>query len=73
MCREGRESAGENRGAGRGLSCPANRDKLYTRRDILEQFADILNASIPEFERERKFKFHVEKESAVAFQVAEVS
>jgi|ERR1044071_7200384 hypothetical protein len=40
-------------------SCPENRDKLYPRRATLERFANILNASIPEFGRVMGFKFEV--------------
>ena len=54
-------------------SCPENRDKLYPRRATLERFANILNASIPEFGRMMGFKFEVSDGEDMGFQVHDLT
>src|SRR5215204_3858184 len=53
--------------------CTENGDKLYPRRETLERFADILNASIPEFERVNGFKFEVRGGETQSFGVYDLT
>lgn len=67
------QSSHQRTGEGNSPRCTKNRDKLFNRRDVLEQFAAILNASVPEFERENGFKFYVKDERAGAFGVHDLT
>lgn len=57
----------------RGERCAENPDKLYSRRDVLERFAAILNASIPEFGKRRDSKYYVVDERPWAFGVHDLT
>lgn len=64
-------AAGQEKG--RGERCAENPDKLYNRRDVLERFAAILNASIPEFGRSSESKYYVTGERPWAFSVHDLT
>lgn len=53
--------------------CPANPDALYNREQVLKKFADILNASIPEYQRIEKAKFSIRNESGIGFFIYDLS
>jgi hypothetical protein len=73
VCQARHKPVGKRPGPVKSVGCPENRDKLYARRDTLQQFANILNVSIPEFEKERGVKFHVENEKAMGFGVYDLT
>lgn len=73
VCQEKGKSVGGKPGAGKRAGCPENRDKLYPRRETLERFAGILNASIPEFERVNGFKFQVRDGKVIGFQAHDLT
>jgi hypothetical protein len=73
VCQEKGKAAGGKTGAGSGVKCAENGDKLYPRRGVLEQFAAILNASIPEIESSYGYKFYVRGEKAGAFGVYDLT
>jgi hypothetical protein len=47
--------------------CAENPDSLYNRQNILEQLAEILNESVPEFKKIYKNGFHVKNEKPIKF------
>jgi hypothetical protein len=57
---------------GRGVSCAENQDKLYDRRNVLERFAAVLSASVPEYQKVG-LKFYVEDEMAAGFGVYDLT
>lgn len=60
-------------GAAVKARCSENKDKLYVRPEVLEQFADILTASLPESERAKGYKFQVINERAWNFGIYDLT
>jgi len=53
--------------------CKSNRDQLYDRSRVLQELADILNKSIPEYSRAVKKGFYTESERALGFFVVDLT
>lgn len=53
--------------------CSENSDSLYNRQKVLEQFADILNSSIPEFKELNTFAFSAENEKPIGFGIYDLT
>ena len=73
VCQEKGKPVESRLGAGKRIGCPEDNDKPYPRRDTLKRFADILNASVPEFEREMGFKFEVRDGETQSFGVYDLT
>lgn len=53
--------------------CPVNSDSLYNRQSILEQLADILNTSIPEYKKANEVEFKAKNERGNLFFVHDLT
>ena len=53
--------------------CSENSDSLYNRQKVLEQFADALNNSIPEFKEKNGFRFSAENEKPKGFGIYDLT
>jgi hypothetical protein len=73
ICQEKGKSVEDKNRSRKNVKCSENRDRLYVRQNVLEQFANILNTSIPEFEKMTGFKFYVDNERAGAFGVYDLT
>jgi hypothetical protein len=53
--------------------CSSNTDQIYNRQKVLQQFAEVLNTSIPEFEKDNRFKFYVNNEKSGGFGIYDLT